>query len=107
MEANDGASALERLDEAAVDVIVCDLNMPGMDGIEFLRHLADRGSHPALILLSGEDKSVLKTATQLGQAHGLRVLGAVPKPVTREPSKRCSRGSAPAPKSGRAPSSRV
>ena len=85
LEANDGASALERLDEAAVDVIVCDLNMPGMDGIEFLRHLADREARPALILLSGEDKTVLNTAVQLGQAHGLRVLGAVPKPVAREP----------------------
>ncbi len=85
LEANDGASALERLDEAAVDVIVCDLNMPGMDGIEFLRHLAGREAYPAVILLSGEDKSVLNTAAQLGQAHGLRVLGAVPKPVTREP----------------------
>ena len=71
LEANDGADALERLDEAAVDVIVCDLNMPDMDGIEFLRHLASREAHPAVILLSGEDKSVLNTAVQLGQAHGL------------------------------------
>ena len=85
LEANDGATALERLNEAAVDVIVCDLNMPGMDGIEFLRHLAGRESHPAVILLSGADKSVLKTAEQLGQAHGLRVLGTIPKPVKREP----------------------
>ncbi len=60
LEANDGATALERLDEAAVDVIVCDLNMPGMDGIEFLRHLAGREAHPAVILLGGVDKSVLK-----------------------------------------------
>ena len=29
LEANDGASALERLENAVVDVIVCDLNMPG------------------------------------------------------------------------------
>ncbi len=85
LEANDGTGALERLDDAAVDVIVCDLNMPGMDGIEFLRHLANRESHPAVILLSGEGKGVLNTAVQLGQAHGLRVLGAVPKPVAREP----------------------
>ena len=85
LEANDGATALERLEEAAVDVIVCDLNMPGMDGIEFLRHLASHKSHPELILLSGEDKNVLKTAEQLGRAHGLRILGTVTKPVKSEP----------------------
>ncbi len=85
LEASDGAIALKRLDEAAADVIICDLNMPGMDGIEFLRHLAGRDAPPPVILLSGEDKSVLKTAAQLGQAHGLRILGVVPKPVKREP----------------------
>jgi EAL domain-containing protein (putative c-di-GMP-specific phosphodiesterase class I) len=85
LEATDGAGALERLDDGAVDVIICDLNMPGMDGIEFLRYLAQREEPPAIILLSGEDRTVLNTAAQLGRAHGLSVLGAVSKPVTLEP----------------------
>ncbi len=84
LEANDGASALDRLNGANVDVIICDLNMPGMDGIEFLRHLAGRESHPAVIMLSSVDESVLKTAEQLGRGHGLRILGTLPKPVKRE-----------------------
>ena len=84
-EANDGAAALECLDGSTVHVVVCDLNMPGMDGLEFLRHLAGRAAQPAVILLSGEDKAVLKTAEQLGQAYKLRILGALAKLIKKEP----------------------
>jgi EAL domain-containing protein (putative c-di-GMP-specific phosphodiesterase class I)/ActR/RegA family two-component response regulator len=82
LEAHDGASALDQVDAAAIDVALCDLNMPGMDGIEFLRHLTAREAPPAVILLSGQDKSVLNTAVQLGRVHGLRVLGSITKPFT-------------------------
>ncbi len=85
LDAPDGAVALDRLNESAVDVIICDLNMPGMDGLEFLRHLAARESQPAVILLSGEDTRVLRTAEQLAQAHKLRILGALSKPIKKEP----------------------
>ena len=84
LEANDGAAALECLDGSKVDVVICDLNMPGMDGLEFLRHLAGREAQPAVILLSGEDKAVLKTAVQLGQAYKLPILGALAKPIKKE-----------------------
>lgn len=85
LHATDGASALDRLSKSTIDVIVCDLNMPGMDGLEFMRHLAGRESQPAVILLSGEAKSVLKTAEQLAQAHKLHILGTLSKPIKMEP----------------------
>jgi CheY-like chemotaxis protein len=44
------------------DVIVIDLVLPGIDGIELIRMLASEGGRAALIVISGYDKSYLETA---------------------------------------------
>ncbi|GGB34257.1 transcriptional regulator [Roseibium aquae] len=85
--ARDGREGLEAVQIERPDIILCDLNMPGMDGLEFLRHLADRGADCAIILISGEDKRILQTARQLAEAHRLNVLGVVQKPLKLEPLK--------------------
>ncbi len=79
----DGHAALAVLDVALrpLQLLICDLNMPGMDGIEFLRHLAERGFEGGVILSSGSDKRVIKTVESLVQAHKLRFLGTLQKPV--------------------------
>lgn len=77
----DGREALARLETAHPDVVVCDLNMPEMDGIEFLRHLTEADYHGTVILVSGEDQRVLDTASSLAEAHDLTFLGAIPKPI--------------------------
>jgi DNA-binding SARP family transcriptional activator/CheY-like chemotaxis protein len=82
-EAADGAAALSRLDGAsAPDVIVCDIDMPGMDGVEFIRHVAERRLASAVVIASGLDGRVLETVRAASQGYGLQVLGAVAKPLT-------------------------
>lgn len=81
-----GQAALDLLAAGApIDLIFCDLQMPGMDGVEFIRHLVQRvGYGGALVLVSGEDQRILQTAEKLAQAHRLNVLGVLPKPVAPE-----------------------
>ncbi|HEV2786441.1 MAG TPA: EAL domain-containing protein, partial [Solirubrobacteraceae bacterium] len=81
-EARDGVEALERLAAAPPDVIVCDIDMPGMDGVEFIRHVAERRLASAVVIASGLDRSVLQAVEAVGEGYGLQVLGAVEKPLT-------------------------
>ncbi|MCG5074135.1 EAL domain-containing protein [Paraburkholderia tagetis] len=65
-------------------VVFTDLQMPEMDGVEFVRRLAGARYEGHLVLVSGEDPRILRSAERLARAHGLNVLGALPKPATRE-----------------------
>jgi len=75
--------ALARLTQAPgeFDLVFCDLQMPGMDGVEFVRQLGTIGYRGSLALVSGEDKRILQTAERLALAHKLDVLGILQKPV--------------------------
>ena len=63
-------------------ILVLDLNMPEMDGIEVMRRLATMTAPPALILVSGHDQGVLHSAEKLGRAHNLEIIASLSKPVS-------------------------
>jgi DNA-binding SARP family transcriptional activator/EAL domain-containing protein (putative c-di-GMP-specific phosphodiesterase class I) len=82
-EAPDGAAALELLAHSEPpDVIVCDIDMPGMDGVEFIRHVAERRLASAVLIASGLERSVLQAVEAVGEGYGVQVLGAIEKPLT-------------------------
>jgi len=64
------------------DVILLDLVMPGMDGIEILRLLGERNCKARIILMSGVNIRVIETAKKLAQSHGLTVIGHLQKPFS-------------------------
>jgi CheY-like chemotaxis protein len=63
------------------DMVALDLGMPGMDGVELLRFLAQEDSRAPVLILSGFDRRVLESAFRLGEALGLPMLGPLEKPV--------------------------
>lgn len=81
--ATSGAEALDQVEDRQqmIDIIVCDLQMPEMDGIEVIRQLADDGFGGGIILVSGEDNRVLKTAESMAEVRGLKVIGSLCKPM--------------------------
>lgn len=62
-------------------VMVLDLNMPSMDGVEVIRQLGKTGQRIHLVLVSGYDRGVLHSAEKLAQEHGLNVIGSLNKPL--------------------------
>jgi len=60
--ATDGASGLERLGEAPADLIICDVRMPGLDGLAFLEKYKEIGGTALVIMMSayGDDEAALE-----------------------------------------------
>lgn len=79
--ADTAASFRDQLTRRQPALILLDLQMPGMDGIEALRYLARQGINSGILLVSGMDQRVLASARQLGDSLGLRMLGTLQKPA--------------------------
>lgn len=79
--AQGGESALQLLKEhGAVDVVVCDIQMPGMDGLEFLRRASEERLVRAVIQYSVIEPDLRRAVQQMITWLGLIVLGDMTKP---------------------------
>ncbi len=68
-EAEDGIDALEKLIDTKVDLVIADLNMPNMDGIELVRSLRNNYYHldtPIIMLTTTRDENLRKSALEAG-----------------------------------------
>lgn len=70
---------VETFEEDAI--LVLDLKMPEIDGIEVIRRLSTMTAAPALIIMSGQDVGVLHAAEKLGREQGLEVIAYIGKPI--------------------------
>jgi len=85
-EAADGVAALallERLSQPP-DVVLVDLDMPGMDGVEFIGHVAQRRLARGVALVSAMDPALLNTVQTMARAYGLHMLKHLEKPLTAD-----------------------
>lgn len=75
---------LSNIYSADTDIIVLDIFMPKMDGVEVIRLLAELGCTSSLILTSGSGRDILNSVQNLANEHGLHVLGVLEKPVHKK-----------------------
>jgi EAL domain-containing protein (putative c-di-GMP-specific phosphodiesterase class I)/DNA-binding NarL/FixJ family response regulator len=85
-EAGDGAAALEILKDKTrrIDITFIDLSLPGMDGLELIRHIAAENHPTSVVLVSALDSSLLLSIETMATAYGVDTLGAIEKPATPE-----------------------
>lgn len=76
-EAGNGAEALAVLAKDTVDLILCDINMPVMDGLEFVKQLATMESHKKI--------PVVMITTEGSENHVIQALSAGAKGYIRKP----------------------
>jgi EAL domain-containing protein (putative c-di-GMP-specific phosphodiesterase class I) len=82
--AADGRAALDvvRDPDRPLDIVITDLSMPGMDGMELIRHLSESGAHVSVIVASALGPELLASIGNMARAYKVRLLGVIGKPPT-------------------------
>ena len=82
--APDGETALAQLRAAwpTTDIVILDLGLPGIGGVDVIRHIASQRLARALILCSAAPHAEQQIAAAVATARGLRVLGYIDKPMS-------------------------
>jgi EAL domain-containing protein (putative c-di-GMP-specific phosphodiesterase class I)/ActR/RegA family two-component response regulator len=86
IEVSNGYTALDALrnKNQAIDISFIDLNMPGMDGMELIRHMSNEEHPSSIILASAMAPSLVFSVQTMSKAYGVNLLGAIEKPATPE-----------------------
>lgn len=89
--ASNGRQALDLIrqnSDQPIHIALCDLNMPEMDGLEFLRHLSQLHDDVAVIIISAMDSRLLDLVQRMATMYEIHLLGAIEKPIALERLKR-------------------
>lgn len=83
LTATNGVEAKRELEAhgAEIKLLLCDLNMPDFDGVEFIMFMAQRQLACPLIIISGANPSVTSAASKLAGSYRLDLKGFLEKPV--------------------------
>ena len=82
--ANSGDQAVDLLKTEHYDVIITDLEMPGMDGYGLIRSISELDCDPAIILVTQHDERTLHAARELAMAYSVNLLGTLTKPLNKD-----------------------
>ncbi|NVK36299.1 MAG: EAL domain-containing response regulator [Gammaproteobacteria bacterium] len=82
-EAENGRDALNKIEAHGqdYDLLICDLEMPDVDGIELISLLSKRKTQSGIVILSSREESLLSSVELMGQKQGLWILGSIQKPL--------------------------
>ncbi|BDU72730.1 EAL domain-containing response regulator [Mesoterricola silvestris] len=82
-EAADGIEALSILaEEPEIHLVLCDLQMPRMDGVALIGRIAGLGLTPQLVITSGLESGIIETVRHMALSYGFPCVGILPKPTT-------------------------
>lgn len=83
LQAENGIDACRLVDscEDPLSLLVCDLNMPECDGVEFVQRLSARQIRVPIIFVTGAKATIARSASVLASATGFEVLATLSKPV--------------------------
>ena len=76
----DGREALNKIRDLQPDVVLLDLRMPVMGGVELISRLADQKFIGNIVLMSGVEDDTLSSVEQLGRESDISILGSLKKP---------------------------
>ncbi len=80
--ASTGDAVLKKIDDDLnPDILFCDLNMPGLDGMDLLQLLGERSFKGDIIVCSGCDKRIIKAACKMAIHNKLNLVGSLGKPI--------------------------